>query len=208
MDKRDLCMRKILFILVIFCYVSSHAQEKSPQEYFIKYFLGLDISRPYTDWVKSLEQNSSVIKPEIYDRELFDPVYINYKISDHPFISGDSIKAFLSYKLRINVDTIKRKILDSVFVIHLYFIYGKGKDAKKKMTTKFMMERKELSNLGKEYPTHGMYNNNFYYGYAYDFKNDPTFPYLTYPYLFTIAWTKNKSKEYILRLTYFIHFEN
>jgi len=199
-------MKRILFILVMISHVKSFGQKEVKEDFFIKYFVGLDISKPYTNWIKSLEQNASVLKYDIRNPELIDTIFENYRINDHLLIYDDSTKAFLNYKLKINVDTIKRMILDSVFIIYLYFIYGKGEVARKKMADKFIVARKETNYFGKEFTLSGTDNDkkdHFYLGYAYDLKDNSAFP-----YLFTIAWTKNKKKEYILRLSYRIHYPN
>ncbi|HEU4859153.1 MAG TPA: hypothetical protein VFT15_04920 [Chitinophagaceae bacterium] len=199
-------MKAILFILVIISHVKSFGQKAVKEDFFLKYFAGLDISKPHTSWIKSLEQNASVLKYEIRNPELTDTIYENYRINDHPLIYDDSTKAFLNYKLKINIDTIQRIVLDSVFIIYLYFIYGKGEVARKKMADKFISARKETDYFGREFTLSGTDNDkkdHFYLGYAYDLKDNPAFP-----YLFTIAWTKNKKKEYILRLSYRIHYPN
>lgn len=196
-------MKKTLSILILITYIGAYGQKKVLEDYFTKYFIGLDISKPYASWIESLDKNPSLLKYEIRNPELSDTIFQNYKVYTHPLISDDSTKAFLNYKLKINVDTIKREILDSVFIVHLYFIYGKEESARKKMIDKFVLARKDKNYFGKEFTLNGPDNDkkdHYYHGFAYDLKNKSTFP-----YLFTLAWTKNKSKEYILRLSYFIH---
>jgi len=191
-------MKRFVLPFLIFAYAQTNAQETGVKEFFNKYFVALDISKNYSEWIENLNLKSSVIKYEFQNPELNDSTFINYKIKTHPLIADDSTKAFLSYKLRINVDTIAKKILDSVFVIHLYFIYGKGNIAKEKRSDKFKALTKETKYLGREYQVSGDY-----YGYGYDLGNK-----LDFPYLLSITFTKNKSKEYILRLSYFIHYKN
>jgi len=191
-------MKRFVLPFLIFAYAPANAQETGVKEFFKKYFVALDISKYYSNWIKDLDLNSAVIKYEFQNHELNDSIFINYKIKNHPLIADDSTKAFLSYKLRVNIDTIKRVVLDSVFIIHLYFIYGKGKIAKQKRSGKFMAITKEANYFDKEYRVSGDY-----YGYAYDLKANPTFP-----YILSITLTRNKSKEYILRLLYFIHYKS
>ena len=191
---------------MVISHVKSFGQKEVKEDFFIKYFVGLDISKSYKNWIKSLEQNASVLKYEIRNPELSDTIFENYRINDHPLIYDHSTNAFLNHKLKINVDTIKRMVLDSVFIIHLYFIYGKGEVARKRMVDKFRMARKETNYFGKEGSFSGTDNDtkdHFYYGYAYNLNGNSAFPYLS-----TIAWTKNKKKEYILRLSHFIPYPN
>lgn len=195
-------MKKIIFLFLIFAQVKAYNQEKDVTEFFIKYFFDLDRSKHYSDWINELNLNPSVTKYEFLNPELKDSIYINYKIKSHPLIADDSTKAFLSYKLRVNIDTITKKVLDSVFVIHLFFNYGKGDIAKEKRADKFKALIKETKYLGREYRISGDY-----YGYAYDLGVKPEFPYMT-TYMPSITLTKNKSKEFILRLSYFFHYKN
>jgi hypothetical protein len=197
MGKRDFLMKQLLLPFLIFAYAQANTQEIDVKEFFSKYFVDLDISKHYSDWIKDLERNSSFFKYEFRNPELNDSTFINYKIKKHPLIADDSTKAFLSYKLRINIDTIAKKIVDSVFIIHLYFIYGKGEVAKQKRSGKFKAISKETKYLGREYRVSGNY-----YGYSYDLGDKPDFP-----YLLSITLTKNKAKEYILRLSYFFHYK-
>jgi len=189
-------MKRFILSFLIFSYGYINAQEIKVKEFFNKYFISLDISKYYTDWVKDLDSNSSIIKYKFQNPELDDPLYINYKIKSHPLIADDSTRSFLSYKLRVNIDTISKKILDSVFIIHLYFIYGKGNIARETRSAKFKEITKEKKYLGREYQVVGNY-----YGSAYDLGNKPEFP-----YVLNITFTKNKTKEYIMRLSYLIHY--
>lgn len=196
-------MKKILFILILFAHISSYAQDMDTKGFFIKYFCGLDISKNYAEWLKGFDQNSSIVKHEIRNPELTDTIFVNYKVIRHPLISEDSSNAFLNYKLKVNVDSIRQRIIDSIFIIHLYFNYGKGNGPKRKMSDGFNLVRKEATIFGKQFNLSGADNDNmdhYYTGYAYDSKRNPT-----WPYLFSVTWTKNKFKEYILRLSYFIH---
>ena len=196
-------MNRFVILFLIFAAVHTNAQEAAVKEFFKKYFVELDISKHYSDWTKELDRNSSVDRYEFQNPELNDSIFINYKIKNHPLIADDSTKTFLSYKLRVNIDTILKKILDSVFIIHLYFIYGKGKIAKQKWSDNFKAIIKEAKCFDKEYRTYGEGNGNYYSGYAYDLRDKPAFP-----HILSITRTKNKSKEYILRFLYFIHYKN
>jgi hypothetical protein len=193
-------MKRFVLPFLIFAYIDSNAQETGVKEFFKKYFIDLDISKHYSNWIKDLDLNPSIIKYEFQNPELNDTFFINYTIKNHPLIANDSTKAFLSYKLRINIDTITKKILDSIFIIHLYFIYGKGDVAKQKRSGKFKAIIKETKYLGREYQVSGNY-----YGYSYDLGDKPDLPDL--PYLPSITLAKNKAKEYILRLSYFFHYK-
>ena len=196
-------MKRLVLTSLIFSCTLMNAQETAVKEFFNKYFFALNRWKHYSDWTTRLDENSAITKYEFLNPELNDSIYINYKISKYPLIPDDSTKAFLSYKLRVNVDTISNRIIDSVFLVQLFFIYGHGKIARQKMNDNFKLIIKEASCFDKEYKTYGRYNDNYYSGYSYDLRSRPAFP-----YTLNITWTKNKSKEYILWLSYLIHYKN
>jgi hypothetical protein len=101
MGKRDFLMNRLLLPFLIFAYAQANTQEIDVKEFFSKYFVDLDISKHYSDWIKDLERNSSVFKYEFRNPELNDSTFINYKIKKHPLIAEDTTKDFLTYKLRI-----------------------------------------------------------------------------------------------------------
>ena len=198
-------MRKAIWILLMFGQIKTYAQEKELKHFVYKYFLEIDNSQYYTDWIKKIDTTSQL------EKDLNDTLYKKhgvtcYKIKNHILMQNNSIQAALRYILSTRYRTSTEQPSDSLFTLVLFFNYGKGKDAKQLLKKNYRLVIKEKLNYTSTSNVEGYRHtyhdkNKLYTGTSYNFNNKKIFP---APLM--IARSKPNSAEHILLIYYFRHY--
>jgi hypothetical protein len=201
MVERNILMRKILIILFLFYSTYSFSQLNDLKSFFHKYFAELNFTEHYSLWPKQLNKHPNLLIQHP-DSVKTDSTYVTYKLKSHPLIENDSTKVYLQFRHTVKTDTILKKIVDSLFSITLYIVYGQGKSKRQQMRKhyKFIL-REPIGETAKYHFTeYYNYGKSYYAGYTYEFGKP-----IMIPQPLSIAWTITQNKNYVLRINYLIY---
>lgn len=198
-------MKKTFFILLLFLYANAFSQQNELRSFFFKYFMGLDNSKYYTEWIKTLSEDTR-LERDMSDTSFNKRGLTCYKIKQHSLIQSDSTRASLRYILSTEYQTSSGQVSDSLFTMLLFINYGKDKHAKKTMNKNYKMVSREKIKYTSTTTVQSENNSpgdksESYIGQSYDFNNKKIMP---APLM--IARSKRGSQEHVLLIYYFTHY--